>query len=62
MSKWYLPESEDISIESNGRCVDIFVCSNDHGAVYISLTREQIRDIYIGIEAMHERQSSSVIT
>lgn len=45
MSEWYEPKSEDIDIDPNKQEVDIFVKSDSWGAVYITLTFDQINKI-----------------
>jgi len=47
MSEWYEPKTEDIKVNHATEEVDIFVKQNDFGAVYATLTFQQVEDIYL---------------
>jgi len=45
MSEWYEVEKEDIDIDYDDKEVSFFVCANDQGRVYLSLSFNQINEI-----------------
>jgi len=50
MSEWYEVEADDIDIDHIDKEVAFFVCNNDQGSVYLSLSFDQVRDIASKIE------------
>jgi len=48
MSEWYEAKKEEIEVTET--TVNIFVKQNDWGSVYVTLTFDQIRDIYKQLE------------
>lgn len=51
MSEWYEPKDDDISINHDKKDVGIYVKQDDFGAVYITLTFDQIESIYLKMSA-----------
>ena len=51
MSTWYETEESDIDINTNNDEVNLFICGDDHGGIYKTLTFEQIERIYIEIDS-----------
>ena len=54
MSEWYAIKTEDISLNLEEYEVNLYVKQNDFGAVYATLTFEQIRDIYEKFKSAYE--------
>lgn len=46
MSYWYEPKDVDIDVDREGRSVDIYLYSDKFGAVYASLSFDQIKSLY----------------
>ena len=49
MSEWYEAKDDDIAIDKDiegNNEVQIYVTSNDFGAVYVTLTFDQIKEIH----------------
>jgi len=56
MSEWYDAKDEDIDVDLEQKQVDIYVTSNDCGAIYVSLTFDQVKEIYDAkIDSSYER-------
>jgi len=51
MSEWYEAKDDYIDLDFKEKDVDIFVTQNNLGSVYITLTFDQIEDIYKKIKA-----------
>ena len=45
MSKWYEAEEGDIDIDHENKEVDIFVCADDWGSIYLTVSFDQIKEI-----------------
>lgn len=45
MSKWYEVESDEIDIDLSEKEVSFFVCTDDDGSVYLTLSFDQIKEI-----------------
>lgn len=44
MSEWYEAKDEDIDLDDGE--VNIYVTHNDNGSIYVTLTYEQVKNIY----------------
>ena len=53
MSEWYIADIATTDIDWKQKEVDILVTSNNSGNVYVSLTFQQIEDIYNAMQS-HE--------
>ena len=42
MSEWYQIEENDIDIDHSKQEVNFFICNNDNGSVYLTLSFDQI--------------------
>ena len=51
MSEWYDAESADIDVDKNMREVNILVTGNTSGNVYVTLTFDQVVNLYKEITA-----------
>jgi len=58
MSEWHEPEKDDIAVDTKSNAVNIYVKQNDWGSVYITLTFDQIKEIYD--EIMQESRSEGL--
>lgn len=45
MSTWYEVKEDDIDIDHDDKEVSFFVCNDDYGRVYLSLSFDQIQSI-----------------
>jgi len=45
MSKWFTPEVGDIAFDDKTSEVDIFVCSDDNGGIYLSIPLEMLKEL-----------------
>ena len=45
MSTWYEIEADDIEIDYQDKEVSFFVCNDDQGRIYLSLSFDQIKEI-----------------
>jgi|GEM_PF-6179582 len=45
MSTWHEAEETDIDIDYEGKEVDIFVCDDRWGSVYLTISFDQIKEI-----------------
>ena len=50
MSTWYEVEAEEIDVANNMKEVSFFVCNDDNGRIYLSLSFDQIQEIVSRIE------------
>jgi len=46
MSEWYEADKDNLDLDLRRREVDIFVTQNYHGSVYVTLTFDQVKDLY----------------
>ena len=51
MSKWYTPEDGDIEIDDTTSEVDIYVCSDRDGSIYLSIPFAMLKEIVEKIDA-----------
>ena len=45
MSTWYEVEADDIDVDHHDKEVSFFVCNDDQGRVYLTLSFDQIKEI-----------------
>ena len=45
MSKWFTPDAEDIEFDEGTSEVDIFVCSDKDGSIYLSIPFAMLKAI-----------------
>ena len=50
MSTWYEVEADEIDVDFNMKEVSFFVCNDDNGRIYLSLSFDQIQEIVSRIE------------
>ena len=60
MSEWYKAEKDDIDLDTNCNEVNIYVTHNDCGYVYVTLTFEQIKNIYNSLPGAVEELSDRI--
>ena len=52
MSEWYEAEDDNIDLDEQRKEVDILVCSNDSGNVYVIVTFDKIKELYEKIKSL----------
>ena len=57
MSAWYEVTADDIVVDHNMKEVSFFVCNDDQGRIYLSLSFYQIQEIVAKIEQHNYRIS-----
>ena len=50
MSTWYEVTADEIDVDHSDKEVSFFVCNDDQGRVYLSLSFDQIQEIASRIE------------
>jgi hypothetical protein len=51
MSKWFTPDPEDIEFDDKTSEVDIFVCSDCDGGIYLSIPFAMLKELVKKIDA-----------
>lgn len=54
MSEWYEAKDEDININEKDKEIEIYVKQNYFGAVYVTLTFDQVHAVARQINALQE--------
>ena len=52
MSEWYTAGKDDIELDRDDEEANIFVCTNDFGNVYVTITFAQIKELASMIEVI----------